>query len=810
MRSLIRDARHAMRTLLGQPGFTVAAVVTLALGIGANTAIFSLAGATLLRPLDVADPVRLVSFTWSSSYPDYKEFAARRDVFTGVLASGGTTRVSLRMDGAAELVRAGFLSGNAFDVLGITPALGRTLQPSDDEPGGEVAGVLGYEFWRTRFASRPDAVGRTIQLNGRPVTIVGVARRGFRGTSLFSSPQLYLPLTSIARISTGFFERAPVLTSSGFVWLNVIGRLQTDVTLEQASSAVDTLYRQLHPPPPGRTPERLQLTPLNTRVLGESADALRRFVLLLAAVVGLTLLIGCANLANLLLARAAGRSREVAVRLALGAGRGRVVRLVLVESLLLAVAGGAAGVYVASLTLRLLAAYELPGGLDISGLDLGINPAALAATALLSIAAGLLFGTAPAWRASRANVMDALRGETRGATSPGRLRGALVAVQVAVSLLLLAGSGLFLRSLARALDVDLGFRPDGVIIGSVNPGLARYDNARARAFYEEAIARVRRLPQVESAGWASMIPTSGAMMFDPSELEDHRPAAGDDVTFHASQVGPGYFETVGTRIVEGRAFGEDDRAGAPKVVVVNETASRRFWGGKTVGRRMKVSDDYGWATIVGVAEDTTVSSIGERPVPFVYFPFDQGSGAIFGVETAHLFVRTSGRPDTAIALVSEQLRALDANVPLYYVREFSDTVRGLVMPQRLGATLLGAFSVLALALAAVGIYGVASYLAAQRRREIGIRMALGATRMQIGRLMLRQGTGPIAAGVIAGIVLALWAGGLAASFLHDVSPRDPVALAAATTLLATVALLATYLPARHAASVDPVVALRHE
>jgi predicted permease len=484
MRNMHRDLSLATRVLIKSPGFTMASVLTLALGIGANTAIFSLADATLLRPLDVERPEQLVAFSWSSSYPHYQAYTQRNDIFEGVIAVGGTDRLSISVAGASELASAAFVSGNTFEILGVTPAIGRMLQPADDIPNGPVVAVLGHDYWRTHFGGRVDVVGRSLSINGRPVTVVGVARRGFRGTTLFANPAVYVPLTSSTQLRTGLFSRAPVLTSPGFVWLTVIGRLRNGVPVAQAGSAMSTLYEELQPLRDGERREGLVLEPMTMRALGSSAASVRQFVLLLAGVVCLTLLIACANLANLLLARAAARRREVGVRLALGAGRGHVIRQMLAESLLLSLVGGVLGLAVAAVALRVLGGYELPGGLGIEGLGVEMNREALLLTGGLSIVTGLLFGGAPAWRASRTDVMVSLRDGTRGASARSGLRSALVSAQVALSLVLLTGSGLFVRSLVQAMNVPLGFQPAGVAMASVNLNLVRYDQARSREFYD--------------------------------------------------------------------------------------------------------------------------------------------------------------------------------------------------------------------------------------------------------------------------------------------------------------------------------------
>ena len=809
MRNLIRDFVIAARVLAKSPGFSTAAVLTLALGIGANTAIFSLAHATLLRPLDVERPEQLVAFSWSSSYPHYQAYTKRTDVFDGVIAAGGTSRVSLAVDGASELAPTAFVSGNTFEVLGVGPALGRMLQPADDVPNGPVVAVLGHGYWRSRFRARADVIGRTLSINGKTATIVGVAREGFRGTSLFANPAAYVPLTASTQVRTGLFTRAPVLTAPGFVWLTVIGRLKDGVPLSQAESAMDALYQELQPARPGDRAERLVLQPMTIRALGSSAASVRQFVLLLGGVVVLTLLIACANLANLLLARAAGRRREVGVRLALGAGRGRVIRQMLAESLVLSAVGGVLGLAVAALALRVLDAYELPGGLSIAGMGLELDRDALLLMAALSLLTGLLFGAAPAWRASRTDVMVSLRDDTRGARARTGLRSALVGAQVALSLVLLIGSGLFVRSLVQALNVPLGFRTEGVAMASVNLNLVRYDQGRSRQFYEAALDRVRALPQVKKAAWTSVVPTRGGMMFD-LQAEGYQPAAGEQMTFDVSQVGPGYFDVVGTRIINGRGFTPSDKDNAPKVAIINEYAARRYFDGNAIGRKLKQGRQAAWITIVGVAENTRVSRLDETTRPFVYLPFDQSIDSIFSIDSAHLLARTDGDVDALVPLLAGQLRSVDPVPPIYDVRTFDEAVRGLVMPQRMGVALLGFFSTLALILAAVGIYGVASYVSALRTREIGIRMALGASAGSVRRMMVSAGAVPIALGVAAGLAAAFYASRLVRTFLLDVSPFDPLAFAGATAVLVVVALTASYFPARRASNIAPMQALRQE
>ena len=809
MRNLLRDVKLAGRLLAASPLFTIAAVLTLALGIGANTAMFTLADATLLRPLQVTDPQQLVVWSWSSSYPHYQVYAKRTDIFQGVMAWGGASRVNLAVDGSAELARGAFMSGNAFDVLGVRAVHGRTLLPSDDVANGPIVGVLNYDYWRARFGGDPAVVGRTVRVNGRPLTIVGVAEQGFRGTTLSVSPSLYLPTAASPLVHTGFMSRVDPLTRSGFVWLTVIGRLRDDVAVSQAAAAMDTLYSQLQAPGPGGRDEILRLEPFETRALGSGAATVKSFITLLVGVVGLTLLIGCANLANLLLARAAARRREIGVRLALGATRQRIVQQMLAESVLLAVTGGVAGLGIALASLRALAKYQLPGRLEIAAIPLEINGASLAVTFGLSLVTGLLFGAVPAWRASRTDVLVSLRDQSRGATAQSGIRSGLLGAQVALSLVLLAGAGLFARSLMSALDVPLGFDPRNVVTASVNLGLARYESGRARTFYAAALERVQALPQVQMAAWGNLIPTRGLFMGE-SAVEGYTQKPRESLTVYGMHVGPQYFGAIGTRLRAGRVFSATDTAGAEPVGIVSEAMARKYWDGRDpIGGRFRMFSR--WITVVGVVEGTVVRELREAPVPQVYLAFDQWLEGPQGIasDPAHLFVRASD-PETLVPLLREQLRALDPELPLYDIGLFEDSVAALAMPQRMGVALFTLFSLLALGLATIGIYGVASYVAALRTREIGVRVALGATAAAVRRMMLVQGSRPVAIGIVIGLVLALSLSRLIKAFLVDVSPFDPLTFGAVTAILAATALAASYLPARQAARIDPVRALREE
>ena len=809
MRNMLRDVRLATRLLSKSPGFTLAAVLTLALGIGANTAIFTLADATLLRPVHATNPEQLVVWSWTSSYPDFQEYAKRTDIFQGVLGAGGVSRVSVAIGEAVEVARATFVTSNAFEVLGVRAAAGRTLLPSDEVPNGPIVTVLEHDYWRSRFGADPAIVGRSVEINGRPATIVGVAERGFRGTSVSDNPALFLPTAAISQVSTGFMARFDPLSARRLVWLRVIGRLQPSVTADQASAAMTALYTELQgPPAPGAPREMLLLRPLPLWSLGESRDAVRMFVTVLVGTVVLTLLAGCANLANLLLAKSAARRREMGVRLALGATRGRVLQQALIESLLLAGLGGIAGLAIARTALELLSAYQLPGGLPIGTLRLDLDTRALSATFALSLLTGVIFGALPAWRASRTDVLVSLREHSRAIAPRGVARHALLAIQLALSVVLLTGSGLFARALAAALDTHPGFDARGVLTASVNLGIARYEAGAAGAFYATALARVKALPDVTAAAWTNLLPTRG-LFRGVAEVEGYAAAAGETVTLHGSHVGAGYFRGIGTRIVAGREFTSADHAAAPKVGIVNDVMARKYWpGGSALGRRFRMFDE--WITVVGVSEPTVVSELREAPRPQVYFAFDQWLGGRMGIalDPAHLVIRTQAPLERVMPMIRERLRSVDPNVPLYDLAPLEASVTALVMPQRMGAALFTLFSALALTLAVLGIYSVATYVATLRTREIGVRIALGATRRDVLWMIVRDGLTPVAVGIVAGLVLALYASRLVESFLHGISRFDPLTFTLVPLLLALLALAATYVPARRASRIPPVDALR--
>ena len=807
MSGMGRDLSYAVRMLCRNPGFTAAAVMTLALGIGANTAIFTLADATVIRPLRVADPDRLVAFKWSASLPDYREWAERTDIFNGVAATANV-RVSVTTNNVTEPTETAFVSANYFQVLGIGPSAGRVFGNTDAPGRGELTVVLDRDWWHAHFNGDPGVIGTIIHVSGTPATIVGIAAEGFRGATLDRTPKLYLPLTSVARLLSSPFNARGALENRGFVWMTAIGRLREGVTMSAAADAMDAMYGRQHPEDSGPNHDRLELVSLQTRALGgPNAASVYTFVELLAGVVLLTLLIGCANIANLQLARSAARQREIGVRLAIGAARGRIVRQLLTESLVLAALGGALGLAVASWSLRLMARFQLPGGIDIGGLPLSVNGAALMFAVIVSSMTVLLFGLVPAWQASRESALVVMRTAAR-TTARGGLRSALVAAQIALSLVLLTGTALFLQSFIAVTRVPLGFRPAGVATATLTPSVKTFDHQRTLQFFDTALTNVRQIPGVTAAAWTNVLPTAGSMSMDAT-IEGYQKKPAENMNVYVANVGPDYFAAAGTRLLRGRTFQDTDTPSAPLVAIVNETAARRFWDGRDPLQGRVQVDDTHFIQIVGVVEDTKVRAIDEKPVPYLYMPFAQPSGP-FAMDRGTLVARTSGDVNALLPLMREQLRAADPAAPLSPVTTFEFQVRKLVMPQRMGAAFFGTFAILALMLASIGIYGVSSYVAALRTREMGIRIALGADRTRIRALVLRQGIGPVAIGIASGVVLAAIASRLASAFLRGVSPRDPLTYLAVVAVLGAIALAAAWIPARRASRLDPVRALRTE
>src|SRR5262245_866981 len=819
MQTLWQDLRYGRRMLFKKPGFTVVAALTLALGIGANTAIFSLIDAVLLKTLPVNDPERLVALTsvtgvgerrLSFSYPTFHDLRELNQVFAEIFAYDGLA-LNLSEGAQTERVSGQLVSGNFFSGLGVKPFLGRVLSPEDDKaPGAHPVAALGHNFWQRRFASDPNVVGKTIHLNGYPYTVIGIAASGFLGVEVGASPEVWVPMMMQPQLSNGD-DRLRMRNHFG---IKIMARLKPGVNEQQAQLATDLLSRQINSDAPGISPglrnfllkQRIELLPAG-KGLSSLRSQFKQPLLILMGMVGLVLLIARANVANLLLARAATREKEIAVRLALGASRSRLARQLLTESLLLSLFGALLGLlfafWVTDLLVNLAArsrfTLELQPDLRVLGFNLGV-----------AVLTGILFGLAPAIQSTRPDLTSALKNEIPALASGGRrfeLRKILVVAQVALSLLLLVGAGLFVRTLQNLERMDLGFRADKVLLLSMNPGLNRYKPDQARNFYAQLLERVKTLPGVQSASMTDMPLLGGAWVTGVS-IEGYQSRPGQDMSTTAKRVEPKFFETMGIPLLLGRDFADSDGAGAPKVAIINETLARSFWGNENpIGKRIGVESAGPDSEIIGVIKDTKYRYLKEQIPRTVYVPLAQRE---VRADERVLHIRTTGEPKDLIAAIRREARALDKDLPVYNVKTFSELAAEGMSQERIVATLSSFFGLLALLLASIGLYGVMAYAVARRTREIGIRLALGAQSGAVIKLVIRQGMGLVAIGLVIGLAGALALTRFIAGQLYGVGATDPATFAVISLLLMTVALAACYLPARRATKVDPMVALRQE
>jgi predicted permease len=813
METLFADLRYTIRRLMQRPGFTLVAVLTMALGIGANSAIFSIVNAILLRPLPVESPGELVEIYSQegdeepvpNAYPDYLDIRGRDDLFVGVT---GYTMDLLSMDvgDRSEVVMGEAVSGNYFELLGVPAARGRTFIPGeDDAPGAAPVVVISDGLWRRRFAADPNIVGRTLRLKGRPFEVIGVASPKFKGLYVGFASQMWIPVTTRAHFGGDDLE------DRGSRWLMVKGRLRQGVTPEQAQAGMNVLGRQLATTyPESNDNRRFTIIPTNDVRLHPVVDrALMPVAALLMAVVGLLLLIVCTNLANLLLARALARRKEVAIRLAIGAGRGRLIRQLLTESLVLAILGGVFGLLIAIWTANLLVSFQPPIMFQLT-LDLGIDGRVLAFTFLVSVLAGVFFGLAPALQATKPELIPALKDELDNVGGRRRrfgLRDSLVVAQVAISLVLLIGAGLFVRSLISAQDIDPGFERERVAIIMLSPSIAAYEDSRARDLLSSVVERARTLPGVEGAALASRMPLGVSLNTNELFVEGVATPEGEAPSIDAVTVSSGYFDVMGIPLLQGRDFQEQDDESAPRVAIVSDAAARRFWPGENpIGKRLRLGSPEGeLREIVGVARDTKVRTLGEKPRPYLYLPHLQRHRGFMALVT-----RTSGDPKPMLSTLRREILLVDEGMPIMESKTMTEHLGIMLFAPRIGGILLGVFGGLGVLLATIGLYGVVSYAAAQRTREVGIRVALGARPGDVMQLVVGRGMMLVGVGVVIGLVLAFAAALPLGSLLYGVSVSDPVTFVGITLLLAGVAFVATMVPALRAARLDPMVALRRE
>ena len=812
--TILQDIRYALRMIVKAPTFTALAMLALALGVCANTTIFSFINGLLLRPLvGIRDPERVVAvytsdyssgLYGSSSYPDYLDFRNQADAFEN-LAAYDQTLMNATGESEAERLRGAVVTGNYFEVLGVKAQLGRTLQKTDEEPANEAPVVISDGLWQRRYGANVSAVGQTLRLNGKPYMIVGVTDPSFRGLRLGLPPEFWLPMTKTSDSASG---------GRGDRGLELTGRLKPGVTPAQAQSQLTTIAARLAQAYPEtnlgtleRPNEPRPITVVRESRVGPAAlVGIWRISLLLLGVVGLVLLIACANVANLLLARAAVRRREIAVRLALGASRLRLIRQLLTESVLLAVLGGALGLILTQWTARMLPGF-FPAS-DVNGLDLSLDWRVLVFTLGVTILTAVLFGLAPALQATRLNLLPSLKDEEGSHGQRLRrigLRNALVVSQLALSLVLLIGAALFVRSLRHAISFDPGFAAQNLLIATTETRGANLNKQQGQFFYQQILERVGSLPGVQSVTLTRVVPISGGGQRRGAHFEGYQPQQNEDTETNTNVIGLNFFDTMGIPIVAGRDFTAGDKEGSPSVVIVNEELARRYYGGNALGKRLRFGSDKDASEIVGIARTAKYRNLREQSLPFIYIPLGQEHQA--GMT---LIVRSTGDPAALIGPVRNEMRGLNKDVPVFSVQTMQERIGDQLAADRMIAVLLSIFGGGALLLAAIGIYGVMGYSVAQRTREIGVRIALGATQRDILKLIVGQGMFLVLIGAGIGLLLALALTRALKSLLFGVSATDPLTFAFVLFVLMSVALLACYLPARRATKIDPLVALRYE
>jgi predicted permease len=811
-----QDLRYGARMLLKQPGFTLMAILTLSLGIGANTAIFSVVNGLLLRPPLAAQPEQMAQLDKMeqgvgnhTSFPNYRDLVEGTEAFSA-LAAFDAGPVNLGQGDAMRRVLGESVTGNYFPAFGVSAALGRTFgTETDGALGAYPVAVVSHGAWQRRFGADPGLVGKTIMLNGQQFTVIGIMPEGFRGAwPLGIAPEIWTPLTMRQQLKLG----ADFFGDRGAHSLSVIGRLKPGVSLAQAQAEVSLVTRRLAEsyPKENRGLENAKVYPIDK--LNEiPMRVIPVFMGLVTVIAGLVLLLACANVANLLLSRAVQRRQEVAIRLALGAGRRRLIRQLLTESLLLALAGGAAGCLLAVCVTSLLRLFPPPTPVSME-FNVTLDSRVLCFNLAVSLLSGVLFGLAPAWHASKLDLVPMLKDDRRG--GGGRaprfsLRNLLVISQVAVSLVFLICAGLFTRSLQQANNIDPGFETERALTVPLDLESVGYDETRGRLFYRQSLEQIERMPGVQSATLAKFVLGNGegAGSSDVA-VEGYDAAGGDYPSFRLNIVGPRYFETMGIQLLAGREFNSQDSQGAPLVVIVNETMARRFWQEpqSALGRRMRLMGRGNvlgpYYEVVGVAKDSKYRSLGEEPQSFFYVSALQDYR-----QQMVLHVRTVGEPNLLRSALRDRVLALDKGL-IVEVATMRENLAASFLPARVAAVALGLVGLFGLSLAVVGIYGVISYSVSRRTGEIGLRMALGAESRDILGLVIRQGLKLTLIGVGVGATLALALSRLLSRLLVGVSAADPVTFLTVPLLLTAVAVFACWIPARRAAKVDPMIALR--
>ncbi len=813
MSTLLQDLKYGFRILMKNPGFTAVAVLSLALGIGANSAIFSIVDGALLRPLPVEDPGRLaVVFTGSekepegdTSYPDYLDVRDQSTVFSGVLAHGGRG-CFVSAKGQGEMVSIDVVSANFFSVLGVKPALGRAFLPAADLDSEDSGVVISHALWQRLFAGDPGVVGKPIQIDGKSIVLLGIAPREFRGLDRLGTTDVWAtPKGWCTMVGEGEFEE---FRGRGGRWLQLVARVRPGVNLEQVRAQLQTISSRLALSYPATNKDiKFGIT----TPVDELPQAARTTLFLMSAAVGLVLLIACANVAGMLLAQNERRRREIAMRLALGAGRRRLIRQLLAESALLAPLGGLLGLCLAWWLIDLLPAL-MPPSPEALGPDIRLDGRVLAFTVVVTLVTSSIFGLVPALHASRGDLIPILKGEASDVGKSLRglpLRKMLVVGEVALSVTLLTGAALLLRSLLRTRAINPGFDPDRnvIILNMAPPFFYGYNDNQAAALYESLTERLRALPGVKRASYARrplLVDDEGGETQEVTIPGVHPPEGEHGVSIRYNVVSADYLPTMGARIVQGRGFEPRDGPASSKVMLINQTMARRFWPRRDpVGQWLRIGKEQ--YQVVGVVEDGKYLTIHESSQPYLFFPFAQ----MFSGE-ASLFVETESDSRGVVDAIMREALSVNEKVPIVSSMTLKQHMQYALYVDRMAAGLVGSLALLGIFLAAVGLYGVISYAVSRRVHEIGIRMALGARATDVARLVLGQSLGLVLVGVFVGLGMAMAVTRLMSSILWGVKPTDPIALAGGTLFAVAISLVASYLPVRRATKVDPMVALRYE
>jgi predicted permease len=823
--NLGQDIRYALRGLRKSPGFAAVAILTLALGIGANTAIFTVINAVFFHPIPVKDPARLVEiFTvdqrrflglannfFPSSYPNNEDIQRRAQSFDGMtIQSFAFTRISMTVNGQPNQYFAQLASGNFFDVLGVRAQLGRTFRPEEDrETGAGPVVVLNHGFWERVMASNPSMIGQSVLINGQGFTIIGVAPKGFQGTSVIGGPDMWIPMSMHDQILTGFSKS--LFNERRFLGFSAVARLKPGVRQEQAKAELQAIASDLEKAFPLANKGRSFTTQplLESSVAANQRGQFELAGLMMMGVVGIVLLIACFNIANLLLARAAGRKREISIRVAIGASRGRIITQLLEEAMVLAIAGGSLGLSLALFGRDLMWRFR-PPQLPANGMDLSLDWHVMAFTFAVAIGTGLIFGLAPALQSSRPDLVTELKersgGELRKGGSFG-VRDILISLQVSICLIALVAAGLFLLSLRNAHNMDLGFDTTNLAMLSFDVGALNYDKPRAREFERRVLEAAQNTPGVSDAALSNTIPLFqggfGRTLF--REGEDTNNGQSGHIG-QISAVTPEYLKTMGISLVRGQMLDYAAREESPRVTVINETAARQIWPNEDpIGKRFTFFRDKDMTQVVGIVRDSKYNAIGEQPTPYFYTPLAQNPDAAVTV-----FFRTHGDPRAALSAVRMQVQTMDRNLPITNVWPIGEVISQSLWASTFGTSLLTVFAMIAMALCAVGIYGVIGYSVGQRIREFGIRMALGAQPRDVLLMVLKRSALIMGAGLLFGLVVAFGLARFIATFLYGVNTNSPLAFLAMALVLAVVGIFASYIPARRAARVDPMVALHYE